>query len=203
MARPRAADHHVQRAAIREHAVAAFARLGYASASMADLANACGISKATLYHYFDSKEVLLFECLDDYTRRLLALTTRFSPENQMQPQMRPNTEAKELLRDLIRELLREYAHSRNYHVSLLHDVKFLQAEQAAQIRHQEKQVVSHVADAIDAAFPGRINKTKRTPTTMALLGMINFTFAWLRPDGPMTYDEFADIAIELWFASLS
>jgi hypothetical protein len=33
---------------------------------------------------------------------------------------------------------------------------------------------------------------------MALLGMINFTFAWLRPDGPMSYERYAQLVIELW-----
>jgi hypothetical protein len=33
---------------------------------------------------------------------------------------------------------------------------------------------------------------------MALLGMINFTFAWLRPDGPMSYEQYADLVIGLW-----
>ena len=47
--------------------------LGYASASMAQLAEGCGTSKAGLYHYFPSKEAILFESLDRYTRRLAGL----------------------------------------------------------------------------------------------------------------------------------
>jgi len=57
MARPRAHNHDDNRALIRDRAAAAFARLGYASASMADLAQACDVSKASLYHYYDSKAV--------------------------------------------------------------------------------------------------------------------------------------------------
>ena len=38
---------------------------------------------------------------------------------------------------------------------------------------------------------------------MALLGMINFTFAWLRPDGPMSYEEFGELALELSLRGLS
>ena len=37
----------------------------------------------------------------------------------------------------------------------------------------------------------------RPPVTMALLGMLNFTFAWLRPDGPMSYEAFGELALEL------
>jgi AcrR family transcriptional regulator len=198
VARPRAADHEQHRASIRENAVQAFARLGYASASMADLATACGISKATLYHYFDSKDALLFECLNDYTQRLDQLTATYT--NTVNTADANGSQAQ--LRALITALLREYAISHNYHVSLLHDVKFLGAEQARQIRSQERAVVGKIADLIDASFPGRVPVAERIPTTMALLGMINFTFAWLRPDGPMSYEAFAQIAIDLWFNGL-
>jgi AcrR family transcriptional regulator len=205
VARPRAADHDQHRASIRENAVQAFARLGYASASMADLAGACGISKATLYHYFDSKEALLFECLDDYTRRLDQLTATHTdappPSDSTEAVHTEHAQAR--LRELISALLREYAISRNYHVSLLHDVKFLGEQQAQQIRYQERAVGGRIADLIDAAFPGRVPADERIPTTMALLGMINFTFAWLRPDGPMSYDAFAKIVVDLWFNGLS
>ena len=33
---------------------------------------------------------------------------------------------------------------------------------------------------------------------MALLGTINFTFAWFRPDGPVSHERFAELVIELW-----
>jgi len=41
-----------------------FAEKGYSNTSMADIAEACEVQKATLYHYFDSKEALLFGILD-------------------------------------------------------------------------------------------------------------------------------------------
>lgn len=37
-----------------------FAEKGYSATSMADIAEACEVQKATLYHYFESKEALLF-----------------------------------------------------------------------------------------------------------------------------------------------
>ncbi|NCW99487.1 MAG: TetR/AcrR family transcriptional regulator [Betaproteobacteria bacterium] len=41
-----------------------FAVSDYASASMAAIAQACSVSKATLYHYFQAKDDLLFHALD-------------------------------------------------------------------------------------------------------------------------------------------
>ena len=52
MARPRSAGYDSQRDLILHNAVEAFSRIGYPSASMAQLAQSCGTSKAGLYHYF-------------------------------------------------------------------------------------------------------------------------------------------------------
>lgn len=59
---------------ILESAVALFAQKGYAGTAMADLADQLGISKATIYHYFQNKEALfhaLVDSLADDMERLL------------------------------------------------------------------------------------------------------------------------------------
>ena len=42
------------------------------------------------------------------------------------------------------------------------------------------------------AYPERVTPVNQTALTMMLFGMINWTFTWLRPDGPMSYGAFAD-----------
>ncbi|MFM1989918.1 MAG: hypothetical protein RJA99_2875 [Pseudomonadota bacterium] len=189
MARPKAADYDAQRDHILALATAAFAELGYPSASMAQLAQACGTSKARLYHYFPSKESLLFESLDRYTRRLLerveAVRARGLPP-------------REELAELVRTLMVEYRDSRERHVALLNDVKFLAPGQREQVRAQQRAVVDAVADTLQRVAPGRFGPDERKPATMALFGMINFTFAWLRPDGPMSHERYAELVIDLW-----
>lgn len=193
MARPRASDYDAQRERILELAVSAFARIGYPSASMAMLAQACGTSKAGLYHYFDSKQSLLFEALDRYTKRLYE-TVKSVDSRLLNPQA--------ALKQTVSALMREYRHSHAYHAALLSDVKFLAPAQAASIRRQERAVVDHIASVLEAAAPGRIDPRQRTVVTMALLGMINFTFAWLKPGGAVSHDEFAELASDLWLRGL-
>lgn len=48
---------------IVETATALFMAQGYAGTSMSALAKASGIQKASLYHHFESKEAVLFACL--------------------------------------------------------------------------------------------------------------------------------------------
>jgi hypothetical protein len=47
------------------------------------------------------------------------------------------------------------------------------------------------------AYPDRLNATNQTAITMMLFGMINWTFTWLRPGGPISYVAFADEVIAL------
>jgi AcrR family transcriptional regulator len=195
MARPKAADYDATRDRILLRAVQAFAESGYPGASMASLAERCETSKATLYHYFTSKEALLYESLERYTARLqdLVLASAGPPD---QPLDDP-AEARRRLAATIRALLVEYRDSRAYHVSLLNDIKYLGAQQRERIRAQERAVVDAMARLIAAAAPGRFATEAIRPATMALLGMINFTFAWLRPDGPMSYERYAELVTDL------
>ena len=193
MARPRAPDHDEHRARILAAAVEAFGRTGYPSASMASLARACGASKAALYHYFPSKDALLFEALDGHSQRLLALV-RAVQERAFAP--------RDELAEIVRALMHEYHHSHAYHAVLLNDAKFLADVQRRKIREQGRAVVDAISSSIMRAYPGRISQTDPVVITMALLGMINFTFTWLRPDGPVSHAEFAEIVIGLWSRGL-
>src|ERR1044072_9867057 len=59
MARPTAPDHDEKAAAVLAAAGQVFAQRGYEGATMLDVAQAAGFSKAGVYHYFASKEHLL------------------------------------------------------------------------------------------------------------------------------------------------
>lgn len=189
MGRPRAADHADQRDRILLRATEAIAELGYGSASMAQLAQACGLSKAGLYHYFPSKDAILFESLDRYTKLLL---------DRLAEVRARRLEPRQELGEMVRTLMLQYRDSRAHHVALLNDVKSLEPVAREQIRAQERAVVDQLAETLEQVAPGRFDALTRKPATMALLGMINFTFAWLRPDGPMSHEQYAQLVIDLW-----
>ena len=70
------AKHQEHRKRILGQAQKLFAERGYSDTSMSDLAEACKVQKATLYHYFESKEALLFgviECHADTEDHALLL----------------------------------------------------------------------------------------------------------------------------------
>jgi TetR/AcrR family transcriptional regulator len=71
MARPIAADHQDKRTAIRKAAARVFAEQGYDRAAMSDVAAAFGVSKALLYHYYATKDALLFDIVKSHLLELV------------------------------------------------------------------------------------------------------------------------------------
>ena len=70
MARTIAKDHDQKRGQILKSAAKVFAEQGFDRASMTQLARECGTSKANIYHYYDSKDAILFDILDCYLSEL-------------------------------------------------------------------------------------------------------------------------------------
>src|SRR4051794_38276412 len=71
MARTQAPDYEERRQAIIEKAAELYAERGFLGASLADLAEACDTSKSLIYHYFPSKEDILFEVMQSHIKSLV------------------------------------------------------------------------------------------------------------------------------------
>jgi AcrR family transcriptional regulator len=189
MPRKRAPDFELQRAGILQAAAALFAQRSFAGASMAQLAQACGVSKALLYHYYRDKEHLLFDIADRYVDGLLAIVEEVQAR-KLQPRHQ--------LGALVRRFMQAYQHAQAQHMVLVQDVKCLSPAQRARIVAKQRAVVEAFARAIAAVKPRLRRKSLRIPLAMMLFGMLNWTFTWLRADGPLTYDDMADVAIEVF-----
>ncbi|OOG45387.1 TetR/AcrR family transcriptional regulator [Polaromonas sp. A23] len=192
MARPKSATHELQREAILDVAAQCFAQRSYVAASMNDIAAACGTSKARLYHYYGSKEAILFDLLDRYTQHLLAIIGQTDASAQ-----RKNLDDRAALHELIRNFLDQYESSATRHSALLGDTKFLGEVQRELILNRQRDVVSAMTRFLTRAYPKRITPANQTAVTMMLFGMINWTFTWMRPDGPMSYRDYAEEVVAM------
>lgn len=198
MARPRSSTHELKRDAILETAAQCFANSSYVAASMNDIAQACGTSKARLYHYYDSKEAILFDLLDRYTQRLLAVIGQTEAAAE-----RLKLGERAAFHELIRAFLREYQSSATRHVALLNDTAFLAAEQRDVIVNRQRDLVAAVIRFMRRAYPDRVQPHNQLAQAMMLFGMINWTFTWLNPEGPMSYATFAEEVIVMMDRGLS
>ena len=189
MARGRSAGYEDQRDLILQHAARLFAEQGYGSASMNAVAQACGLSKPALYHYFRDKYALLLNITEGHVARLQAQLDEVA-QMDLAPEPR--------LRELIRRFVTEYAQARYAHRVLVEDVKFLQPEDWQRVRAIERNVVDGFAQTVQALWPqvGQAHLAK--PTTMLLFGMINWMFTWFRPGGELDYDAMAPVVADLF-----
>jgi len=190
MARPKSATHDLKREEILEVAANCFAASSYPAASMNDLATALGTSKARLYHYYDSKQAILFDLLDRYTQLLVELVAEVDAQANAN-----NCTPKQAVHKLVMRFLQAYESSATRHIALLHSTQFLSMEQRALVVERQRQVVSALGDMLSQAYPERVTAHNKIPLTMMLFGMINWTFTWLRPQGPLSYDAFAQEVI--------
>jgi AcrR family transcriptional regulator len=194
MSRTRSAGFEQQRDAIRAQAARLFARHGYPVTPIAELARSCGVSKALLYHYYRDKEQLLFDIADRYLDSLLAIVAEAQA-----PELAPSAR----LRRLIERFMAAYEDAAVYHRVLVQDVKYLKSAHRSQINAKQRRVVQAYADAIAAAAPQLQGSTLLKPVTMTLFGMINWTFTWLKEEGPVRYADMAPVVADLFLSGVA
>ncbi len=193
MARGRAPGYDEQREKILAQAAHLFARRGYHATSMNQVAEACGLSKPSLYHYYRDKYSLLLSIADSHVSRLQALVQDICGR-KMAPEAR--------MRELIGRILEEYADAQEAHRVLTEDVKFLEAEDRERVLAKEREVVLGFARAVGAMRPELSEAELVKPLTMLLFGMINWMFTWMKPDGGLGYDAMAPIVADLFLGGL-
>jgi AcrR family transcriptional regulator len=193
MGRGRHAGYDEQREMILERAASLFARGGYPGTSMNQVAEACGLSKATLYHYYRDKYELLVNIADSHVTRLQGIVTEALAEDKT-PQGQ--------LRALIRRLVEEYANAQNEHRVLTEDVKFLLEEDRERILGKEREVVAAFAKVVATLRPDLKKAALSKPLTMLLFGMVNWMFTWMQPQGALSYEAMAPVVTDLFLGGL-
>jgi AcrR family transcriptional regulator len=111
-------DYDAKTHAILDSAAALFAKVGYPSAKMQDIAKACGATKSMLYHYFPTKDDLLYAMLEEHLQRVIvALEEALAGGPACTPHER--------FAAFVLAYTQKSAQSRRRHVSAMNDVKFL------------------------------------------------------------------------------
>jgi AcrR family transcriptional regulator len=194
MARPRSEGFEAQREHIFAAAAQCFAHKGYTATTMNEVAAACGVSKATLYHYVLDKHDLLAQISAAHVGRLEALVAAVKKQR-----LAPT----EHLQALITQFMQAYAQSQNEHRVLTEDMKFLGDAPRLAVQQGQKRVVQAFAKAITEQRPDLRSVGLATPLAMLLFGMMNWTFTWLRAQGPLTHQTLATVVADLFLGGLS
>ncbi|WP_026871399.1 TetR/AcrR family transcriptional regulator [Inquilinus limosus] len=189
MARTRAHDYDDKRRAILHRTAELFARHGFTGASITKIAEACGMSKALLYHYYRDKDAVLFDILDDHLSMLVAVVE----EAAAAP-----AGARDRLHAIVAALLDAYRDADAEHQVQITSLKLLPPDRQEQLKELERRLVRIFADALAAAVPPlAADRTLLMPLTMSLFGMLNWHYLWFREGKGLSRADYARLATEL------
>jgi len=195
MARTQAADYEQRREAILDKAAHLFARMGFAGASVSDLAAACETSKSLIYHYYPSKEDVLYGVMASHLDQLVQ-----DVDQVLSREAAPT----ELLSALIHSFMRHYIGAADRQKVLLNELGNLPVDRRKVIVDKQRGVIDAVQKLLEAIHPALAEDAAMARAeTMLLFGMINWTHTWFDPAGPVSADQFADMALDRIMAPIT
>ena len=193
MARGRSASYEDQRDMILARAAQLFAKRGYPATSMNQVAEACHLSKATLYHYYRDKYALLVSIAEGHVSRLAAF---------VEDEQALALAGEERLRHFINRIVEEYSGAQDAHRVLTEDVRFLEPDDRERILNKERQVVAAFSRAVTEMRPELASAHLAKPLTMLLFGMVNWMFTWIKPDGELNHAAMGPIVADLFLGGI-
>jgi AcrR family transcriptional regulator len=192
MARTRANDYDKKRLGILSQSASLFAQHGFTGTSITMIAEACGVSKALMYHYYNSKDDVLFDLLADHLNHLFAAVEAASESAG---------DGKERLFAICTALLEAYRGADAEHQVQISSLKLLPQAQQSVLKELERQLVVIFSDAIAATLPTVADRPDvLKPLTMSLFGMLNWHYLWFRDGKGMTRETYARMAAGLVLA---
>jgi TetR/AcrR family transcriptional regulator, cholesterol catabolism regulator len=151
------------------HAAHIFCEKGYEGASMRDLSRAAGMSLAGLYHYFESKEDLLY-LIQKHTFRTII--------ERLQGRLKESRDAEQRVRIFIENHLEYFLANKEAMKVLTHEDETLKNGRGAEIRAIKREYYKICLDLLEdlrrekgLQFSGRL-------AVLGLFGMINWIYTW-------------------------
>jgi AcrR family transcriptional regulator len=168
---------------------------GYEGTSMQEIAAACRMTKAGLYHHVQSKEQLLLDIMD-YGMDVF--------EEQVLSKVQGIEDPLERLRTCMRLNIGLVTRGWSKEVTIiLHEHATLTGEARAHIDGRKKHYVRFLEDSFaEAVRLGRIRPVQPTVAAFSFLGMVLWLYKWFQPDGKLTEAEIADGMADLLFTGL-
>lgn len=182
--------------AILETAARLICERGYEGTSMQEIAAACRLTKAGLYHYIQNKEQLLFAIMS-YGMDLF--------EGQVLAKVRDIADPVERLRACMRLNIDLVTHGASKEVIIiLHEHATLTGEPREYIDQRKKQYVRFIENTFSEAVKvGCMRPLDPTIVAFSFLGMVLWVYKWFKPDGRLTAAQISNGMLDLFFAGLA
>jgi AcrR family transcriptional regulator len=160
---------------------------GYDATSVSDIARALGMTKAGLYHYFDSKEALLFEIMTFGLERVRV---------EVVAPVRAIRDPEQRLREIVTRHARITTNGRGAVAHLGDEIRALPPGARRQIEEKMRIYFDLIRGTLqELKAEGRLHPVDPTVAAFSLLGMVLWLPRWFRQDGRLSQERVAnDIA---------
>ncbi|GAB6984167.1 TetR family transcriptional regulator [Nocardioides pyridinolyticus] len=179
---------------IRRIAAELFARDGYHATGMAALTDAVGLGRGALYYHIGSKEALLHAISMDAIDQLLP-TARDIVEQ--------DTSATEMVRALARALMRNIATLRAEWTVFFREYTGLSGDGRQEVMAAREDYESLWRRAVEKGMATGEFTMVEPIVVKGILGMFNYSYLWLSPNGAMSPEEVADRFTEVVLAGIT
>lgn len=173
-----------RREEILREAALLFLESGYRGTSMGAIADRVGIAKPTLYHYWRSKEDILYEIHKQFIQPLLDQQRSYADRD-----LRPDDQLRRCVRDMMDSLNDDPGYVRSFieHGRELSDER---SREVRQIGREHRQLVEQaIRNGVDQ---GMFRKVNPTLAAYALLGVASWAAFWFQPGGPLSAENVAE-----------
>ncbi|MFG2005236.1 TetR/AcrR family transcriptional regulator [Spirillospora sp. NPDC048911] len=180
---------------ILDAAVRLFAERGFDGTSVQEIVTAAAVTKGALYHYFDSKDDLLYEIYHTLITRQLADLDRVVAAG------RP---PRETIRAILSELIQSTAEHIDEAKVFSRESHRLDEDYMHVLRSDRRRYHVTFRRIVAAAQKEGLFSTAASADTVTIvaLGMVNQMPSWFRADGPKTAAELADEVTAFVLAAL-
>lgn len=181
--------------AILETAARVICLKGYEGTSMQEIAQACELTKAGLYHHIQSKENLLLAIMD-YGMDLFEEQVLSQVSSIPDPVLRLKACMARNIKLVTRGWSKEIT-------IILHEHATLHGAAGAHINVRKKRYVRFLEESFQEAIDkGLIRPVNPKVAAFSFLGMVLWIYKWFQPDGKLTDEEVAEGMVDLLFTGL-
>ncbi len=167
-----------------------FAKKGYAATSMREISENLEITKATLYHYFKSKEQILFEILDNVMDEALQNLEKIS-NMDISPE--------EKLKNVLKFYSRYYVSKQNDLILLVNELNSLNEKYKKILIEKEKKYLNLIKSIFNELnLQGKLKDIPLTVLAFSFFGMVHYTIKWYHPNGSIKPDKLSEYFVEIF-----
>jgi len=167
-----------------------FAHRGYHHTSMREIARELGMNQSSLYHYFTSKEDILFRLMDNAMDEVLG---------ELEEIYAKDLSAEDKLKKVLHSYIRSYAGDQERLILLVNEMNSLTESSRFILVDKQRQYVRLIKSILKGMFEQeKMREIDPAVATFAFFGMVHYTIKWYHKDGPITVDELARLFVEIF-----